>query len=127
MPYLKHLLILFTFICLNASAQNRTLDSLLHIFPKQKEDTTKALLCESIAKQYTFISDPETSLSYAQKGVSISKKLKYDNGLYLNHFVLAKAYIMLSDYQKALAHLDTIARNEKACGTKLYTAALSAM
>lgn len=73
------ILILSYFICGNIFSQKSTTDSLSIELQKAKEDTNKVNILINLSLKLLH-SYPDSSISYAEKGLSLAKKLNYKKG-----------------------------------------------
>ncbi len=79
-------------------------DSLKNKFREQANDTTKVSLAIKIAQDYMLI-DPDSSIFYAQKGLSISERLDYLRGKAVCMHLLGTAYTMKDNYATGLKYI----------------------
>lgn len=80
--YKKTLIFIFLFsFSISSFSQSITVvDSLINRLKSMKDDTSKALLYDEIMWNLLFAS-PDSALYYFEKGVKLSEKLNYHNGL----------------------------------------------
>jgi tetratricopeptide (TPR) repeat protein len=50
--------------------------------------------------------DAQQALQYAQRGLSLSEKIKYKLGEVRTHYLLGNTYLDLGDYTQSKKHLD---------------------
>jgi tetratricopeptide (TPR) repeat protein len=70
------LLLLFSF---DGNGQKATSDSLKHLLNKEKQDTSQVLHLAELSRMY-LASKPDTSWLFAQMGLSLARKIKYERG-----------------------------------------------
>jgi len=98
----KHFLLLW--LCLNAMtiwSQNQTVDSLVSVLQKTKNDIEKVQLLNTIANDYKS-SNPRLMLQYANQALQLAIKIKFktaQGNAYLN---VGNANIILGNYPVAL-------------------------
>ncbi|MFL5753248.1 MAG: histidine kinase [Bacteroidia bacterium] len=94
--------------------QNQTaIDSLLKALSSAKEDTNKAMLLGSLAWEYAL--EPAKAIDYAAKGIRLSEKLDYANGINSSRKSLANAYVKQGDFVKAKnIYLDLVTVHRRA-------------
>jgi adenylate cyclase len=100
----KLLVILFALLSINTVAQNPHLDSVKQVLANAKEDTTKALLLSSISNEMCVI-DAKEALKYAEQGIKLSTKLRFNKGLTMCNKNVGLCYYFLSNYPKALEYM----------------------
>jgi tetratricopeptide (TPR) repeat protein len=90
-------------------AQSPKIDSLENLLRKSPSDTNQVNLLVDLAMEY-WGSDPEKTLSYSQKAMTISKKLDYARGEARSHQGIGVYYWQKNNYA---ASLDNYAKSQK--------------
>jgi tetratricopeptide (TPR) repeat protein len=102
MKKIQHLLLsLFLVFPVIVFSQSKAIDSLNTLLGQAKNDIDKAQLLNAISSEYRQ-SDPKKTLEFAQKALSLSRKIKYnlaEGNAYLN---LGNGNIVLGNYPEAL-------------------------
>lgn len=93
------LLLLFT--CFNIQAQKA--DSLNSVILSSKTDSTKTILLSLLADELTK-SNPQKAIETARAGVSLSRKIKFEKGIFENYFSLASAFQGQSLFDSAIVY-----------------------
>jgi tetratricopeptide (TPR) repeat protein len=103
----------------NIHAQSSELDSLKRELKNLKEDTNRVFLLNKIARQFFFLSNQDSSFSYATKTRILAEKLLAENktshtlfvalqkGIAMSYNVVGLNYSFMGDYTKALNNLNT--------------------
>lgn len=68
------------FCCFFAWSQNRTIDSLINILPKQKEDSNKVNTLFKLGGQYEYFKSRER-VEYFISALNLAKKIRFQNGI----------------------------------------------
>ncbi|MFT3795024.1 tetratricopeptide repeat protein [Flavobacterium sp.] len=104
------LLLLFS---LSLSAQQKnTIDSLLHVLPKLREDSTKVEAFNRLSLAY-FKRDSVKGFSYARKALALSEKIQWQDGIAQSNFTIGKNYDANFKYDKALDFLNKAAQQTR--------------
>jgi len=92
---MKKIIIALYLFCMAGSvnAQNLWTDSIKNLLASAKEDSTKLRLLSPLVTYYTY-SIPDSALTYAEKEISLSKKIKSD---YASSFALRSYGGILSE------------------------------
>lgn len=98
-----HSFLLCTSLC--GWSQQATIDSLKRVYKVTKADTAKAGLLNRISSEFKEI-NPDSTLFYANKALSLSAKLEYPFGKANGEFNLGNASIILGDYTQAKNHFE---------------------
>src|SRR5436190_23829326 len=72
------IVLLFISMVISLPGQSTHIDSLQKALAVSKEDTTRVLILQELGDHYKFYSD--STLIYIDKGIQLSKKLKYTRG-----------------------------------------------
>jgi len=102
---LKSFFIIFTlcFTCTITFSQTHTIDSIQITLKNLSEDTTKVKAYFKIAEEYQPI-DNEKVIEFANKGLSLAKKINWRKGIGIAFAYLGEAYYSLGNYPLALAN-----------------------
>lgn len=92
---------LVSIVSVQACAQDPKIDSLKLSLVQTKEDTTKVMLMDAIARYYGF-SDLDSSIAYAKKAIALSQSIKYDYGEFMAYQTMSVPYRIFGEYPKAL-------------------------
>ena len=92
------IILIFSLSCLLAKGQNAELDSLNPLLLKAKGDTNHALLLARISRLYSQNNKSESGLRLAEKGLQLSRKLRFTKGEILNLLSLNHCFRQLGDY-----------------------------
>lgn len=98
--------LLFVFAMLLSLSARANKDSLEKVLPTLKEDTIKVLVMDKIALSYIEV-DNDLVVSYANRILSLSRKLKYDIGISEGYNLIGIAADLDAKYAKALDYYDT--------------------
>ncbi len=94
----------FLFVCVISpplcAQQNQKLDSLLHVYKTQKDDTLKVLTLEKLAYGYLYI-DINKSFEYSNEGLHLSHRLDYEYGSALSNLSIGTANAVLNQPDSA--------------------------
>lgn len=85
------------------ASQSPLIDSLLAQLSKSRNDTNKVNLLHDLSNTYRNI-DPKSGIKYAQQGLELAQKLKWDKGVSKIYQALGNGYLLSADYTNALAH-----------------------
>ena len=113
---LKLFLFLLLLSSLFAHSQSKRIDSLLSVLHQTKNDIDRAKTLNALADEYK-TSDPKLMVTYAEKALALSKKIKFriaEGNAYLN---LGNGAIISGNYSKALEYFSlaqTLFENETA-------------
>ena len=115
----------FNFFIGTLFAQNRRLDSLMHLLKNQRYDTTYINNLFKISDEFTIINNFKESKSYSEKALTKSKILNYKDGIIRAYAYIGMAYSGTSKFDsavfmfnKAINSCDTI--NDKSQIARLY-------
>jgi signal transduction histidine kinase len=96
--------ILFFLLCVNyVTAQS--IDSLQTLIFKSQYDSTKTILLSLLADELTK-SDPKKAIETGREGLSLSKKIKFEKGIYENTFSLASAFQGQALFDSAIVYFN---------------------
>lgn len=95
-------LLLLLFTCLNIQAQKT--DSLNSLILSSKTDSTKTILLSLLADELTK-SNPQKAIETAEEGLSLSKRIKFEKGIFENSFSLASAFQGQALFDSAILYL----------------------
>lgn len=102
MKYSLRLLLLVSIISTNAFAQKQTkTDSLFNVLKTSTVDTVKANVLNQLGTAY-LKSNPDSSLFYAAKALTLSQQVKWGSGIANSNYVLSSAYKVLGALDSAL-------------------------
>ncbi|MDX2305846.1 MAG: tetratricopeptide repeat protein [Microscillaceae bacterium] len=94
-------LILFAHVTVfYAYAQNKQLDSLLHIYHTTQNEEKKILVLIEISNQYIFMK-PDTALQLGQKALNMAEKINFESGKAWVWNRMGVLYFYIGDYPKA--------------------------
>jgi tetratricopeptide (TPR) repeat protein len=103
-------------------SQAQVADSLIKLLPQQKEDTTKCLMLNDIARSYIAISDFEKAQDYSKEQLTLAEKIGYkrsiisaNNNIGLVHFYRGDFAKCLEFYYKALKVAEETHNKAKTC------------
>ncbi len=105
--YLNILLIissLVNIVCFNGFSQSKEIDSLLIALNKTSNDTIKIKILQKLTDELMY-SDPDSSLTFINHGLNLSKENNYFQGIINAHLNLGTYYFYKSDYTTALEYL----------------------
>ncbi len=88
------------------TAQSNGADSIIRLLGKSGEDTVKVNHYRNISGILKF-ADPAQAIVYGQQGVTLAKKLGFDNGTAGCYLNISTAYIYSDVLDSALLYLDT--------------------
>ena len=101
---MKHIFyLLFIVLSVPVTAQISKIDSLENELRKAISDTSKINLMTDIGMEI-WASAPEKTLSYSQKSLALSQKIKYKRGEAKGHQGLGVYYWQKNDYVNSIAH-----------------------
>jgi len=118
------LLLLLTLSNSNLYAQKQgqpRIDSLLKELPKQKEDTNRVNLLNSLSWDYSSI-NPTEGIKYGQQGLDLATKLAWKEGIAWGNHSLGSNYQHKSDYPKAIEYEFKALKISEEIGNKKGTA-----
>lgn len=115
------------FLAKSSMGQNVNTDSLIALLQNHKEDTTKAMMYESIARSLIFSNKPSEALEYSKAGIELSNQLKFIRGICYNNYGAAKASLYLSDYKNAHVYCMNVLKYEKESDKTIQASALTAL
>ncbi len=95
-------LLLLLFTCFNIQAQKT--DSLNSLILSSKTDSTKTILLSLLADELTK-SNPQKAIETAEEGLSLSKRIKFEKGIFENSFSLASAFQGQALFDSAILYL----------------------
>ncbi|MBL0013906.1 MAG: tetratricopeptide repeat-containing sensor histidine kinase [Flavobacterium sp.] len=104
-------MLLLPFLAFGQKVDQSWVDSLLHALPKMKDDTAKVNQLNKITLHY-IDTDSTKSFHYATKGLELSKKLKWKEGISNSNFCLGTFYDAHLKYDKALAYFNQALQTE---------------
>jgi tetratricopeptide (TPR) repeat protein len=96
------------------SAQNKTVDSLIVVLNKTKNDIDKAKLLNAIADEYKS-TDPKKMLQYANEALQLSTKIRFKVAEGNAYLTIGNANIITGNYTEALknfSNAQTVFENE---------------
>jgi tetratricopeptide (TPR) repeat protein len=99
----KLLIFIFLFLPVHLLAQSNEVDSLYQVLSKEKIDSNKVNLMVDIGFDLR-TNDPEKALLITQEALSLSKKIKYDNGLSRALGTMAIIFTKIGNYPRALEY-----------------------
>src|ERR1700749_434513 len=100
-------------VCLSASAQQKTMDSLKKLIATAKDDTSRVSAMRLLAPLYMY-SKPDSALALANDMVRISKTAQYRKGEEGGLNQLGNVYLVTGNYPKALTYsLSALKINEQ--------------
>lgn len=127
-PYMrKFILLTAVALCnyLQVHAQNKATDSLLRLLATTNEDTSRAMLLNSISRTYIF-SKPDTALLLAQQGLSLSRRINFRRGEHAGLRMVGNFFARTGNYPRALEiHLQALKIAEQAKDDNLVVRSLS--
>jgi len=94
------LLLLFTVSFSFSQKTVQNIDSLLIVLKTSKEDTSKVILYQEIAGHYN-ITHLDSAKAFAEKGILLAAKLKYNKGQWMSLNVLGNYYERKTNYVEA--------------------------
>ena len=97
--------LLFSVLVISGMAQNPTVDSLMALARKTKNDTAKVRLIIQ-AGQAARQTSSQLSISLAKEALTIAKKEDYQWGIAMSHRVQGNALFDLSDYPEAMSQFE---------------------
>lgn len=93
-------------------SQERTVDSLITLIDKEKEDTNKVLLMNKLAIQYQY-SNPGKGMLLAYKAVTIAKQIKFVKGQGNSLTIIGNTLRIMGYYPEALLyHIEALKLRE---------------
>lgn len=95
------LTVIFPLISFAQKGSQALIDSLLVELPKMKEDTLKAAILNQLSFAYINL-NPDTGIKYAQKSLTLSKKLEWQEGMAIAYKNFGQNYYQISNYNQAL-------------------------
>lgn len=99
--------LLFSITAFSQQKEGKELvDSLLIAIPKMKADTIKAHALSDLAYNYRNI-DPEIGLKYGKEALSLSKTLKWNDGIALSYRAIGTNQSTNSEYEHAILSYET--------------------
>lgn len=93
--------VLLFYCTLISKGKNVYTDSLLTELGKSQEDTNRVFLLNELSWEYA-LADPELSIGFAERAISLASDLNYKEGLSVGHNYLGRAYSMLGKYQLSI-------------------------
>jgi signal transduction histidine kinase len=99
--FIVFLLISFPAISFAQKESQVLIDSLLIELPKMKEDTLKATILNQLSFAYINL-NPDTGIKYAQKSLTLSEKLEWQEGMAIAYKNFGQNYYQISNYNQAL-------------------------
>ncbi|HSZ84867.1 MAG TPA: ATP-binding protein [Puia sp.] len=97
---MKWILFLVLVTGVYANAQNRKIDDLKLKLKTSKSDTGKIEMLIALGRQYSYFY-PDTAISYFDEGISLSKKINYENGELLSSLFKGEVLATQGNYYKA--------------------------
>ncbi len=94
----------FILCCINASSQNGSIDSLLHILKTTKEDTVKVELLLDIGDALKINGDPDSADIFSNSALQLSKQLNYKSGIAYSYTNLGNSSTNRGNYPDALQY-----------------------
>ncbi|GEP51556.1 hypothetical protein FNO01nite_22280 [Flavobacterium noncentrifugens] len=79
------------------------IDSLLTVLPKMKNDSTKVKTLNDLSYNYQYI-DPKSGQKYANDALTLSKKIRWNDGIAESYRSLGINYSVDSDFEKSLLY-----------------------
>src|SRR5438552_9735210 len=101
---MRKLIVLLTIFiggCSAAFAQSKLIDSLNQELSKEKEDTSRVMLMNQIARGYVF-SKPDTALAIAREGLQLSRKIDFPKGEAYCLRAIGTVFLNTGNYPNAL-------------------------
>ncbi len=100
---LRYLLIVISWFCSsNNFAQTSTLDSLLNLLKKDKEDTTKVIHLYKICYEYDAIGEYVKGLEYGKQSLKLAETIKFKKGAGNAYSNIGIIYDDLGNFSEAL-------------------------
>jgi two-component system NarL family sensor kinase len=97
---MKWILFLILGISINTIAQNQNIDELKLKLKNPKDDTGKIKTLISLGRQYSYFY-PDSAISYFDEGITLSKKINYENGELLSSLFKGEVLATQGNYYKA--------------------------
>ncbi len=108
---------------LNATAQTKSLDSLIAELPTAKEDTNKTLLLCDIAASY-FETNPDKGIEYGKQALKLATKLDYNKGIVKANNQIARCNVIQNKYAAALKYYQDALVTAEKMNNPVYIAVL---
>lgn len=103
------LLTLSVLVSARAQPADPLVDSLQQALRSSVADSNRVKLLMDLGNNVGYY-DAKAALDYAQRGLALSKKIKYLLGEGRTHYLLGNTYLDLGDYQQSKKHLDSAAQ-----------------
>ncbi len=102
---MKQLLTFFIIVllCISSKAQKNKADSLMQLLYSAKHDTTKVFLMWNLANAFQNF-NPDTASEIAYRAVTLSKAIKYEEGISRSLGIYANTFLRKGNYPKALEY-----------------------
>src|SRR6476620_11377342 len=84
--------------------EQKAIDSLLKILPKQKESIQKCRTLYSLAENFSDI-NPQNGIKYADEALKLSTKLNFPEGIGMAYLYKGQCSTVMGEYDKSLALL----------------------
>jgi len=121
----NHFLLLLSFCCYAAAAQNPKTDSLRHLLEKEKTDSNRVTLLWQLAEQYEFFK-PDTALQLAQEALLLARRINYTEGESRSLAIMATGQYLMGNYPSALNnYMGKLQIEEKRNSQRNYASALN--
>lgn len=114
---------LFSILVIALLAQNGTVDSLMSLSRKTKNDTAKVRLIIQAA-QAARQSNSQLSISLGKEALTVAKKADYQWGIAMSHRVQGNALFDLSDYPAAMSQFEKALNGFEKMGDQAGMAAM---
>ncbi|MBC7411795.1 MAG: tetratricopeptide repeat protein [Bacteroidia bacterium] len=104
------------------TAQNKQIDSLLHLISNDKDDTIKSAHLNKLSTEYFYVSNFNKCLLYSKQNLELSLRINYKRGVIRSYNKMGIAFDNMGNYPEALSSYYKLLKYSKYSTDKIFTA-----